>query len=123
MRQLLFLFIVCGLCASCSKKNDDDKTPPVVTLNSPTNNQNFAPGEIKIKAMVTDNAYIGQIHVEIYNGKNDAEITHVHIHPGTTTYALDFPLMLESGINYRIKVVAEDPAQNTSFQQVEISCN
>lgn len=123
MKQMLLFLLSYVALISCSNKENDDKEAPVITLTSPTNNQVFNAGEIQIKATITDNAYIGQIHVEIYNNDTETEIEHVHIHPTSKTYALDHPFMLESGTNYKIKVVADDPAANTSSKQVEISCN
>ncbi len=123
MKQLLLLFLGCVLLVSCSKKGDDDNEAPVITLTTPSNNQVFSAGEIRIKGTITDNAYIGQIHVEIYNNDTGVEIAHVHIHPASPSYALDHPVTLQSGIDYKIKIVADDPAANTTSKQVEISCN
>ena len=122
MKQLLLILVGCVTLASCSDKENDDKEAPVITLTSPSNNQVFNAGEIRIKATITDNAYIGQIHVEIHNDA-DVEVDHVHIHPTSKSYALDYPLTLESGVDYKIKVIADDPAANSSFKEVQISCN
>jgi hypothetical protein len=122
MKQWLLLLLGCVVFGSCSDKDNDDKEAPVITLTTPTDNQVFSAGEIKIKATIADNAYIGQVHVEVYNASTGDEITHVHIHPASKTYALDYPVTLQSGIGYKIKIVADDPAANTSSKQVEISC-
>jgi hypothetical protein len=123
MKQWLLILLGCVAFGSCSDKDNDDREAPVITLTSPSNNQVFSPGEIKIQGTITDNAYIGQVHVEVYNNDTGAEIAHVHIHPATKMYALDYPIVLQPGIDYKIKVVADDPAANTSSKQVEISCN
>jgi hypothetical protein len=121
MKSLLFL-LACAVMVSCSEKDNDDKEAPVVTLLSPANNQVVSPGKLHVKATVTDNAYISQIHVEVHNAAN-AEVLHVHIHPTSKTYALDQPVTVQAGVNYKIKVIVDDPAANTSIAQADISCN
>ena len=122
--KTLFLFsIACILFLSCRKKNTDDKQAPVITLTTPVNNQVLTPGEIHIKGMVTDNQYIDQVHIEITNLNTSEEYKHVHIHPGTKTYAFDQTITVQAGINYKIKIIAEDPSANPASAQVEVSCN
>lgn len=123
MKQLLLLLFGFVMLASCSKKKSEDKEAPVVTLTSPANNQSFPAGEIHIKGNITDNEYISQVHIEITNFNTGAEYTHVHIHPTSRSYAFDQTFTLQAGISYKIRVVADDPAANTSSSQVQISCN
>lgn len=125
MKQLFIFTTICMFIFSCSKKsNDKDTETSVVTFSSPANNQVFTAGEtIHIKGIVNDNQYIDEVHIEISNLNTGIEYQHVHIHPATKTYAFDQPLTVQAGINYKIKVIAEDPSSNTSSQQVEISCN
>ena len=124
MKQLLSFLIIWILLLSCSKKREDDKEVPVVTITSPVNNQVFPVGEtIQIQGNISDNQYIKEVHIEINNLATDAEYLHVHIIPGSKTYAINQPLTLQSGISYKIKVSAEDPSANTFSQQINISCN
>ncbi len=123
MKQLLLLLLGFVMLVSCSKKKSEDKESPVVTLTSPANNQSFPAGEIHIKGNITDNEYISQVHIEITNFNTGAEYTHVHIHPTSRSYAFDQTFTLQSGISYKIRVIADDPAANTSSSQVQISCN
>jgi len=123
MKQLFLCSLACILLISCSKKKEDDKEPPVVTITSPTNNQVLPAGEIHIKGTITDNVYINQVHIEISNLNTGVEYLHVHIHPTSKTYAFDQIFTVQSGIDYKIRVVAEDPSTNTSLGQVEVSCN
>ncbi len=123
MKQSLLFLVSCVVLASCSKKKSDDKEAPVVTLTAPANNQSFPAGEIHIKGNITDNEYISQVHIEITNFNTGAEYTHIHIHPTSKSYAFDQPFTLLPGISYKIRVIADDPAANTSSSQVQISCN
>ena len=123
MKQLFLCSLACILLISCSKKNEDDKEAPVVTITSPTNNQTLPAGEIHIKGTITDNAYINQVHIEISNLNTGVEYLHVHTHPTSKTYAFDQTFTVQQGIAYKIRVIAEDPSTNTSSGQVEVSCN
>lgn len=122
MKQLFLCSLACFLLISCSKKNEDDKEAPVVTITSPTNNQVLPAGEIHIKGTITDNVYINQVHVEVYDGVG-AQVVHVHIHPATKNYAFDQTFTAQAGKSYKIKVIAEDPSANLSTKQVDITCN
>ncbi len=101
----------------------DDKEAPGITLTTPVNNQVLTPGEIHIKGTVNDNQYIDQVHIEISHLNTGVEYEHVHIHPATKFYAFDQTFTVQSGINYKIKILAEDPSANTVSAQVEVSCH
>jgi hypothetical protein len=120
MKSLLLL-LVCVVGFACSEKENNDKEAPVITLTSPTDNQVVSAGELRVKGTVTDNAYISQIHVEVHNAAN-AEVLHVHIHPTSKSYALDQPVTLQAGTNYKIKVIVDDPAANTAIAEVDVVC-
>lgn len=107
---------------SCGKDGAEDTEAPVITIISPANSQVVSAGEIHVKGTVSDNAYISQVHVEIYES-NGTEVTHVHIHPATKSYALDQVFTASAGKSYKIKVIAEDPSTNSTIKQVEITCN
>lgn len=122
MKQLFLCSLGCILLISCSKKNEDDKEAPVVTITSPTNNQVLPAGEIHIKGTITDNVYINQVHIEIANLNTGVEYFHVHIHP-VKPMRLIKHLQFSRVFDYKIRVIAEDPSTNTSSGQVEVSCN
>lgn len=111
---------------SCSKGSDEEKDTqaPVITINSPSNNQVFNGSQaITIAGLVSDNKYIREIHIEITNLTTGQEYLHVHIHPDTATSSFNQSFTLQSGINYRIRVLADDSALNSTVQKVEVSCN
>ena len=107
---------------SCGKDGAEDKEAPSITISSPTNNQSLPAGEVHVKGTIADNAYINQVHVEVYDGTG-AEVIHVHIHPATKNYAFDQTFTAQAGKNYKIKVIAEDPSANSSTLQIDITCN
>lgn len=121
-----FTAILILFCFSCSKSPGDDKDTqaPVVTINTPTNNQVFTGTQtITITGLVTDNKYIKEIHLEITNLATGQEYLHVHIHPDTSTSSFNQNFTVQPGITYRIRVIADDPSTNSSTQKVEVSCN
>jgi len=63
------------------------------------------------------------VHIEISNLNTGAEYLHVHIHPTSKSYAFDQLFTVQSGIEYKIKVIAEDASANTFFKEIEISGN
>jgi hypothetical protein len=119
--SLLLLFFF-----ACSKPSEEDKDreAPAVTLNTPTNNQVFTGGQnIMITGEVTDNKYIREIHIEITNLTTAQEYLHVHIHPATKSFVYNQAFTIQAGINYKIRVIADDPSSNSSIKSAEISCN
>ena len=122
MKYSIFLSVLGVLFLGCGKDDAEDNEAPSITITSPTNNQVLPAGEIHVKGTIADNAYINQVHVEIYEG-NGSEVIHVHIHPATKNYAFDQVFTAQAGKGYKIKVIAEDPSANSSTKQVDITCN
>lgn len=112
--------------AACSKSggSEKDTEAPVVTLNSPANNQTFTGSQnITIAGSVTDNKYIKQIHIEITNLVTAAEFLHVHIHPDAVSFNYNQSFTIQPGISYKIRVTADDASSNSSIKYAEIICN
>ncbi len=123
MKFFSLFLLACILFLFCTKKSEDTELPQI-SFTSPNNNQVFNAGElIHIKGTVTDNNYVDQIHIEISNVNTGEEYQHVHIHPGTKSYSFDQSLTTKAGIQYKIKVIAEDPASNTHSSVLQISSN
>ena len=122
MKYSILAFLFGIMLFSCGKDGAEDKEAPSITISSPTNNQSLPAGEVHVKGTIADNAYINQVHVEVYDGTG-AEVIHVHIHPATKNYAFDQTFTAQAGKNYKIKVIAEDPSANSSTLQIDITCN
>jgi len=114
------------LLAACSKGSGKDKDydAPVLTLNTPVNNQVYASGQnIMISGSALDNKFINQIHIVITNQATGAEYLHVHIHPNTNSFNFTQSYTPQAGIAYKIEVIADDASTNSSAKSVQVSCN
>ena len=99
------------ILASCSKDpaSQKDSDAPVITVNTPTNNQVYNSGQnIMITGQVTDNKFINQIHVVISNLGSGLEYLHVHIHPNSSSFTFSQSYTAQAGILYKIEVIADD---------------
>src|ERR1700750_3309489 len=107
MRWLAALFLFVG----CSKSGStlDDTQVPVVTIMTPTTNQTFTGGQsVNITAHLTDNARIVEVHVHIYNESTGELLIDIHPNPGNGDYALNENFTVQTGIQYKILVLAKD---------------
>ncbi|HEY6505871.1 MAG TPA: DUF4625 domain-containing protein [Chitinophagaceae bacterium] len=121
-----FLPYLLFLLTACSKGSEKEKDyeAPVVTLNTPANNQVFTGGQsIMISGTVTDNKYIEQIHIEISNLATAAAYQDIHIHPGAASFNFNQAYTIQAGIAYKIKVIADDASTNSAAKSAEITCN
>src|SRR5689334_13195269 len=117
---LLLLMIAC----SKGSREDKDYDPPVLSLNTPVNNQVFnGTQSISISGSATDNKYIKEIHIEITNLVTAEQYLHIHIHPDANTYTFNQSYNIEAGIAYKIRVIVDDASSNSTSKSVEISCN
>jgi hypothetical protein len=117
-----FLFVL----TACSKDPavEKDYDPPVLTLNTPTNNQVYTAGQnIMITGQVTDNKFIKEIHVVITNLGSGFEYQHVHIQPNATSFNFNQSYTAQAGIIYKIDVIADDASANASAKSVQVFCN
>lgn len=125
MKKSFWSFLIV-LFFACSKGSGEEKDyeAPVVTLNTPSNNQVFTGGQsIMIAGSVTDNRYIKEIHIEITNLANATEYLHVHIHPDGSSFNFNQAFTIQAGITYKIRVVADDASTNSAVKSAEIACN
>jgi mRNA-degrading endonuclease toxin of MazEF toxin-antitoxin module len=114
------------LFVSCSKKSgsESDNQLPVVTLSSPTNNQVFTAGQtVNITGTLTDNKRVAEVHVHISNHDTGDLLVDIHRNPGTASYTLNETFTVQSGIHYRIQVIAKDNSANEGRATVEVSAN
>lgn len=120
--------ILCLLiaAASCSKNSDasSDKETPVIQLVSPTNNQVFNPGDnISITGTVTDNDHIAELHVHISNNNTGQLLVDIHRYPDAATYTLNESFIAQTGIPYKIQVIAVDKSANQKNETVTVITN
>lgn len=123
-KNLIIFLLLTGL--ACSKKGaaEKDYDAPVIVISTPTDNQVFTAGQqMQISGSVTDNKYISQIHIEISNHQTGEEYLHVHIHPASSAFNFNQSFTVNGGIQYRVRVIADDPSSNSSVSSVTVSGN
>lgn len=126
--QSLLLAAVVGF-SSCAKgggsnTEEKDTTNPVITIQSPTNNQAVNAGEIiRVLANGSDNTKLVQLHIHITNKSDGAILRDVHSYPGEKTGIVRDSFPAQGGITYLIKVIAFDASQNLGTSQVEVPVN
>lgn len=124
MISKLPIFLLIILLACSKDEGSKDKEPPVISLISPTSNQQFNAGEtVNITGTVTDNATISELHVHISNLGTGALLYDIHRYPALGNYTLQESFQTESGVSYKIQVIAKDNSANESRSTVEISTN
>jgi hypothetical protein len=121
-----FLSYLLLLLIGCSKSSDNDKDydPPVLTLNTPVNNQVFTAGQnMIISGIASDNKFIDQVHIVITNLATGTEYLHIHIHPNGNSSNFSQSYAAQAGIAYKIQVIVDDGSTNSTAKSVEVSCN
>ena len=124
--SLVLFFTSLVFLASCSKKSGDseDTTPPVVTIVSPLNNQVFTAGQtIQITVNASDNDKVTELHIQVINKTNGNLLRLIHSVVGQANGTAQDSFIAQAGVNYIIEVLAQDPAQNLTTSQVEVSGN
>jgi len=111
---------------SCSKKSGDseDTSPPIITIVSPLNNQVFTAGQtIQITVNASDNDKVTELHIQVINKTNGNLLRLIHSILGQANGTAQDSFIAEAGVTYIIEVLAQDPAQNLTTSQVEVSGN
>ena len=118
MKKILTYCIILLVIASCNKKDQvNDKELPVIEVTSPVNMDAYRAGLIApIKATITDNNKLAEIHVHIYDNISGMLLLDIHRIPFGNTYSLYEGLQVQPATDYKIQVVAIDHSAN---QQVE----
>jgi len=122
MKNSFLLFII--LIAACSKDSggSNDNQAPVVTLSSPVANQQFSAGQaVAINGQLTDNQKISEVHVHISDAQAGTLLIDIHRYPAAGAYTLSESFQAQSGISYKIQVIAKDNSGNEGRTTVEIS--
>jgi hypothetical protein len=125
MRIYLALLIFISLI-SCSKNNGSakDTQAPVITISSPTNNQVFTSGAtVAITGNMNDNVRISEVHVHVTNNNTGVLLMDIHRNPAAASYSLNESFIAQTGIQYKIQVIAKDNSANEGLSSVTISTN
>lgn len=126
MVRNVFIISLFFLLPACSKNKggSDDKQLPVIQLSSPANNQIFTAGQIvNITGTITDNDKIAEIHIHISNNNTAQLLEDIHRFPSAASYSLDESFTAQTGITYKIQVIAIDKSGNQQIQTVMVTAN
>lgn len=119
MKRILPFFLLV-MFASCGKS---DTTPPEINLISPANNQQFANGDnVLIKADITDNEGIHQVHL-IVTDNSGGHVIHFEEHYDGKTYSLNQSFTAQAGKTYKIEMDAVDHNDNVGKKELNVSAN
>ena len=109
--KTIFACIGAILLLGCSKKStaEKDTVYPVITFTTPTNGQNFTPGQaIQISGSITDDKFIAEVHIHVTNINTGALLMDVHLYPNGSATTFNQSIAAVAGINYRIQVIAKE---------------
>ncbi len=126
MNKLFFIIPLIITGFSCSKNNnrETDRILPVVSLSAPLNNQVFTAGQsVNITGTLSDNQQLAEVHVHISNNNTGTLLVDIHRYPLSATYTLNESFSAQSGIEYKIQVIAKDNAANENRATVLVSTN
>lgn len=126
MNKLFFIatLIITGFSCSKSNNKETDRVLPVVTISAPLNNQVFSAGQpVNITGTLSDNQQLAEVHVHISNNSTGTLLVDIHRYPLSATYTLNESFSTQSGIEYKIQVIAKDNAANENRATVLVSAN
>ncbi|MBN8675528.1 MAG: DUF4625 domain-containing protein [Chitinophagales bacterium] len=121
---LTVILIITGF--SCSKNNnrETDRVLPVVTISAPLNNQVFTAGQlVAITGTLSDNQQLAEVHVHISDNTTGTLLVDIHRYPLSATYTLNESFSVQSGIEYKIQVIAKDNAANENRATLLVTAN
>ena len=118
---ILLLFVFLG-CSKDEDNTEQDNELPVIVINSPDNNQVFNAGaRVIITGSVTDNKQVDELHIHVSDIFTGGLLIDIHRAPETSSYSLNESFQAQSGIDYKIEVIAKDNSNNENRALVEIS--
>ena len=119
MKQLILFFVLASMVA-CSK-NGGDTEKPMITLSTPTANQQFTAGQVvNITGVVTDNDEIHHVHIFVIDRTHDAEVLHVEEHADSKTFNFNKSFTAQAGITYKIQIESDDHVGNTAEVEIQV---
>jgi len=119
MKILVLIFAL--TCLVACKKDSGDMQKPIIVINTPTPNQQFAAfSSVTISGTVADENLIHQVHVEVTNKNNSTAVLHVVENVGAKSYNINQVFTVQSGITYRIHIEAQDQVGNVEAVEMEV---
>ena len=112
------------ICSTSCTKSANKGQGPVITVTSPSSNQQFAAGQsITVSASITHTSEIHEVKVRVRNNATGAEIFEFKVDVNATSYDLSRTFVAQSGMVYKIEIEAEDNMGNESEKEFTIIVN
>lgn len=84
----------------------------------------FSAGQaVNITGTLSDNQQLAEVHVHISNNNTGTLLVDIHRYPLSANYILNESFSAQSGIEYKIQVIAKDNAANENRATVLVSAN
>ncbi|MGB8193547.1 MAG: Ig-like domain-containing protein [Chitinophagaceae bacterium] len=124
MKKIIVLALSVACFAACKKSNSADTLPPVVSITSPSANQQFGAGAtINITGTIYDNRELHSVHVIVVNKTTNAEVLHFEEHVDVQTYEVNKSFVAAAATVYVIHVEGEDHTGHHAQAELEVRAN
>ncbi len=126
IHTILSFLILSIAIVGCSKNGsaDKDRELPAITITSHVNNGVLSNGQtVMVTANLSDNKTISEVHVHISNNITNQLLIDIHRSPASSNYALSESFVAQSGIEYKVQVIAKDNSANENRASVVITVN
>ncbi|MBC7947640.1 MAG: hypothetical protein H7Y42_07150, partial [Chitinophagaceae bacterium] len=78
MKFTVLLLILFSIVGCDTRVVEEDLDAPILTLDTPADQQVLAPGVIQVTGTATDTRELKEIHIEISNAVTGEQLLHVH---------------------------------------------
>lgn len=124
MKYLLVALVSLIVCSTSCTKSASNGQGPVITVTSPSSNQQFTAGQsITVSASITHTSQIHEVKVRVRNNATGAEILEFKVDVNATSYDVSRSFVAQAGIVYKIEIEAEDFMGNESEKEFTIIGN
>lgn len=95
---------------SPSQNNLPDRTSPVITILTPSNNQIFSAGQIiQVSASAMDNVKVTELHIHVLNKTTGILLRDIHSYPDAPSGGVQDSFPAQAGLVYLVQIIANDP--------------
>jgi hypothetical protein len=124
MKKIFVFALVAASIGACKKSTSPDTLSPLITVTSPSPNQQFGSGAtVTIAASVLENRKLRMVHLTVTNKNNNTQVLEVHEETSESTYQVSKTFVTGSFTLYAVLIEAEDLAGNKSQVNFEVRSN
>src|SRR5215213_1540903 len=99
----IFILALSVACLAACKKDKGDTQEPMISVSSPTANQQFTEGQtVSVVATITDDGELHEVHLTVVNKTTSVEVVHFHNHVDVQTYNMNQTFVAGAGITYNV---------------------